>query len=163
MTLNKLLSGLLVVISLFTGGVEDPLTPDPNKPLGDVLPIEKAVQEFNYLYGIEVVLPQYLPIHYTTQGGSIDQGSLRVDYMDQSNNELLSINVFVGEKHLESEKRAKEVLLNKNITGYHFIMPDSNINFLIFRQDGLTYIIALASHYKDNKVDELIKIANSLR
>ena len=125
MTLNKLLSGLLVVISLFTGGVEDPLTPDPNKPLGDVLPSEKAVQEFNYLYGIEVVLPQYLPIHYTTQGGSIDQGALRVDYMDQSNNDLLSIDVFVGEEHLESEKRAKEVLLNKKI--YIYIKKNKNI------------------------------------
>lgn len=161
MTLNRLLSGLLVFISIFTGGMEDPLNPDPKKPLGDVIPIEKAVQEFNYLYGIEVALPKYLPIHYTTQGGSI-QRALRVDYMDQSNNELLSINVFVGEEYLESEKRAEEVLVNKNITGYHFNMPDSNINYLIFRQRGLTYIIALASHHKENKMDELIKIANSI-
>ncbi|WP_161784702.1 hypothetical protein [Halalkalibacter okhensis] len=46
---NVLLS-VILSLSLVQAETSDPLEPNPNKPLGDVIPIEKAVSEFEKQY-----------------------------------------------------------------------------------------------------------------
>ncbi|MBP3950377.1 hypothetical protein [Bacillus suaedae] len=160
-----MLNLLMSVVLSFSLIHEQEIEIDPNKPLGDVVPIEEAISNFEELYDSKVLSPKYLPFEPTVSGGYVDktEKKIRIDYLNEKDNKTLSVNAHVdditfdqdGEDlKLKNGQRAK--ILNDKSIGFIFVY---------FKSNGLTYLVGInRSKYPNDEVciEELTKVVNSM-
>ncbi len=166
MILTKLLP-LLMLLTLFRTIVDEPITVDPSKPLGDVASIEGSVAQFERKFNEIIILPHYLPFTPTHSGGHFDesQKQVRIDYLNNTKNsqELLSLKIIFGKIHLKIEKSAQFVKLEDNTEAKYIHSRTTVFDFLKLEKGGLTYFIAISKNNNKDTLTELLKVANSLR
>jgi hypothetical protein len=136
----------------------------PENPLGDnVIPIEEAVDEFESLYLVKVKTPKYLPLKPTITGGHIEQAKyLRLDYLDEKSYNSFSTHIRIGSFTSEGEKSAPKVQLKNNIEASFISNQNDSFDFLIFRENNITYNLGINRNFPANTKQVLTKVANSM-
>lgn len=153
-----------IALSLSFFQTEIKLEPDPNKPLGEVIPIEEAAAEFQKRYDKKVMIPKYIPFTPTIAGGKVSENEITLDYLDEKDNKTLSLSAYVNDLKI---KKAKDDFFNLDNGIKAEIINDKRIGFMLitFKADGLSYLIGInKSKYRDTEecIKELTKVANSL-
>jgi hypothetical protein len=145
---------------------KDPLEPNPNKPLGNVITIEESVLQFEKAFNKEVLLPKYLPFTPTDSGGNFykNEQRLTVDYLNRQTGELCSLHIYNREFHLNSETAATNVKLTDGTKASYIHNSSIVADFIKFKKAELTYLLGISKNNSPDKskLNDLLKIANSL-
>lgn len=140
---------------------------NPNNPLGyNASPIEESVSQFEKTYNKNVKLPRYIPFTPTHSGGNFaeSQKIVTVDYLNKKTNERLCMMVFIRpEQSIEEGKTGKYVDLNNGTKAVYHHLKESSNEFMIFKEGELLYYITISKNNRDEKLDDLLKVANSLK
>jgi hypothetical protein len=158
---------LLLSLTIVQSTANEPLQADPNKPLGDVIPIEQSVSQFEKTFKKDVLLPKHLPFIPTNSGGFFDkqQQRLRIDYLNKNTGELCSVLVFYLENHIKGDKTAQQVKLIDDTKAYYMHDNTMAFDFIKFKKGDLTYRLAVSKTNRQGKerLDDLLNIANSMK
>lgn len=137
-----------------------------DNPLGyDASSIEESVSQFEKTYNKDVMLPQYIPFIPTHSGGNFaeTQKIVTVDYLNKETNERLCMMVFLRpEQSVEEGKTGKYVDLNNGTKAVYYHLPESKNEFMRFKKGDLLYYITISKNNRNEKLDDLMKVANSL-
>ncbi|WDV93323.1 hypothetical protein [Brevibacillus parabrevis] len=163
MFIGKVLTLILSLSILQPIAPKDPLDVDPNKPLGNVAPLKVSVSQFEKTYHKDILLPQYIPFTPTHTGGRFNEllQRLTVDYYNNQTNELLSISIYVQSNN--PLKIQPEMITLVDGTKAEYLHADNYMaDFIRFKKNNLFYEIGIAKNGKSEKMDDLLKVANSL-
>lgn len=134
-----------------------------NNPLGyNASPIKESVSKFEKAYNKNVKLPQYIPFTPTHSGGKFAETPkiVTVDYLNKETNERLCMMVFLRpEQSIEEGKTGKYV----DCKAVYDHLKESKNEFMSFKEGDLLYYITISKNNRDEKLDDLLKVANSLK
>lgn len=145
---------------------EKPIIIDPNKPLGDVSSIKKSVYQFENYFHKVVMLPQYIPFTPTHSGGNLSKKDklIQIDYLNQKINERLYLMILLRpEEKVRDGKNAKKLSLVDGTEVIYNHIKESDSDFIRFKKGDLIYYIAISKNKKEEKLADLLKVANSLK
>ncbi|RNB68021.1 hypothetical protein EDM52_21695 [Brevibacillus invocatus] len=166
MFFNKLIPIILSLSIIQSIPPKDPLDTDPSKPLGDVVPIEASVSQFENTNKQKILLPKYIPFTPTHTGGHYNEllKMLSIQYLDQKANNLLAISVYLKKNRSKNfEVKSENVTLADGTIAMYVHSEDHGADIIRFKKNNLTYQIRLSKRGTEKKLDDLIKVANSLQ
>lgn len=143
-----------------------PIKIDPNKPLGDVFPIKESVSQFEKRFHKEVMLPQYIPFIPTHSGGNFSETNklIQVDYLNQKTDERLYMMILLRpEEQVKNGENAKIISLVDGTKAIYNHIKESDGEFMRFKKGDLIYYISISKNNKEEKIGDLLKVANSLK
>ena len=163
--MTKIVLAVLCVMFVQPLVPDDPLTYDPKKPLGDVSPIHISVSQFEERYRKDVLIPHYIPFTPTHSGGRCNERfqNVEIDFINVKTNEKLFIDVSFKNHWGKFVKQAALVTLDDGTKAWYLNDKRRVADFLGFHKDELFYEIGILKNHKNERLHDLIKVANSLK
>lgn len=141
---------------------------DPYHPMGvrGLVPIDVSVLQFENHLHQDVMLPQYIPFLPTHSGSFYNKTAkiIQIGYLNQKTNERFDMFVYFNpEQKVREGKNAKLIKLDNGLRVVYNHIKESHKDSMRFKKGDLLYYLTITKNNREEKLGELIKIANSLK